>query len=196
MQVAARPLPADGRASLWAILRTSAGRTLALAESLERHGIEAWTPSRLLRRRRPRSQKTVELTVPIMPSFVFVRAGHLPALAIAAELPISPHPPFSIFRHAGRIPLVADREVAGARAEEDKAREDEARAQAKKHRRIFEKGQRVRVNSDAFTGLEGVVEDGGDGKFALVAFGGAVSLSISTFLLTPDEVEAALPRAA
>lgn len=189
-------LPHGGPVSAhWCILRTSGGRTLALAESLGEAGYDVWSPSRTLRRRRPRSQKTTEIAAPIMPTFVFARAGQLHDLAVLAASPISPHPSFSIFRHAGRIPLVSDREVAGARAEEDKARQAEARAAAKSHRRVFPIGQPVTVTDGAFTGLEGVVE-GGDGRFALVTFGGAISWAISTFLLTSDELEPASARAA
>lgn len=172
----------------WCILRTSPGRTLPLAQALAAGGFEVWTPSRTIRRRRPRSQKVLEIDVPIMPTFVFARAGHLQDLAIIAELPISQHPRFSIFRHQGRIPLVADREVAGARAEEEKARAAEERAAAKAHRRVFPIGSRVNVSHDAFVGLEGIVERC-DGKSALVTFAGSISLEIATFLLTSDEVE-------
>lgn len=194
--VAAWIPPMDRRASQWCILRTSPRRTIALAESLADAGFEVWTPACTLRTRRPRSQAVTKRNVPIMPTFVFARAGHLHELAALSSMPAYDHPQFSIFRHAGRIPLVADAEVAGARAEEEKARDAEERASAREHRYVFEKGTRVRVNSDAFTGLEGVIEDGRDGRAALVTFGGSIRFSISTYLLTSDELQADLPRAA
>ncbi len=135
-------------------------------------------------RRRPRSKATIEIEAPIMPTFVFARAGLLPALAAIMELPISPHPPFSIFRHLGRIPLLADREIANLRVVEETAQ----RARLKKsHRYVFPVGQRVNVAEGNFTGLEGVVE-GGDGRYALICFGGSMQFKIATFLLRSDDI--------
>lgn len=173
----------------WCILRTSGSRTLALTRSLKAAGFEVWSPVQTATRRRGRARQRVEYDAPIMPSFVFARAEQLADLAACLAAPINPHPPFSIFRHAGRIPLIAEREIAALRSEEAKWRDREARAAAKAHRREFVAGQRVHVDQPAFAGLEGIVEEGGD-QFALVAFGGAIRLKISTFLLRTDGVNA------
>ena len=44
----------------------------------------------------------------------------------------------------------------------------------------------VHVREGSFTGLTGVVK-GGDGKFALICFGGSLQVKIATFLLRAEE---------
>lgn len=172
----------------WCILRTTGGRTVSLARSLERAGIEAWTPIEQQSKRRPRSKVRFEVVAPIMPTFVFVRAGHLPELARCLAEPVNPHPSFSIFRHGGRIPIIADADIAGLRVAEESAKRRADRARMKAHRHVFPVGEQVRLDEGAFAGMSGVVE-GGDGKFALVAFNGGLSVKIATFLLRPENVE-------
>lgn len=108
--------------SRWFILRTSGGRTLALAASLRAAGFDVWTPARTLRRnvraKTPNGTRLIETEAPILPTFVFARNDDLVALVEAAGQAHSPHPPFSIFRHAGRVPLLGDASVAGLREEE------------------------------------------------------------------------------
>jgi transcription antitermination factor NusG len=171
------------KAADWCILRTSGGRTLALAKSLGDAGFDVWTPAQTMRRRRPRSKVTVEIELPIMPTFVFVRADRLHDLAQVLNLPMSPHPQFSIFRYLGKYPCIAEHEVAGMRKEEARYRV----AQLKTKRHVFPKGDTVRVTDGPAAGMSGVVQDG-DGKFAVVAFGGRFRLKIATFLLRTDEV--------
>ena len=60
---------------LWCILRTSPGRTIALAASLNEAGIKAWTPQQTITRKRPRSSSTVERQLALAPTFVFAEAG-------------------------------------------------------------------------------------------------------------------------
>lgn len=176
------------RASDWCILRTSAPRTLTLAASLAAAGIEVWTPKRIDRRRLPRGSKGhKEVEAAIMPTFVFARATELARLQAIRADPISPHPAFSIFHHLDRIPFIAEREVAALRAEEERAQ----RAALKRQRHTFAPGTRVQVPDGAFAGLGGQVVDGGNGKFALVCFGGAFEVQIATFLLRTDEVQGA-----
>jgi transcription antitermination factor NusG len=178
------------RASDWCILRTSPGRTLSLAKSLSNVGLDVWTPTQTHDRRRPRSKETVQIEAPIMPTFVFARASLVPELMRLRMLEVSPHPGFSLFQHMGRTPLIADREIANLRVIEELA----ARARLKKsHRYVFPAGEKVRVAEGNFVGLEGVVE-GGDGKFALVCFGGAMQFKIATFLLRTDEVQVGSAR--
>jgi hypothetical protein len=175
------------------MLRTSPGRTLSLAKSLADAGLDVWTPSEIQSRRRPRSKATFEIQAPIMPTFVFARAAIIPDLLRILALPISPHPAFSVFRHLGRIPLLHDSEILNLRAVE--------RNRLKKsHRYVFPVGGKVNVAEGNFTGLEGIVE-GGDGKYALVCFGGSMQFKIATFLLRSEDIdgsssEASGPRTA
>lgn len=186
--------PADG--DRWCILRTSGGRTLTLARSLVAAGIDAWTPMLVTKRRRPRSKATIELDAPILPTFVFARERHLPDLYRVLAAPRNPHPDFSIFRHAGRIPVISGAAMASLRAEEEReasvrTREAErSRLSALKARGVVPPvGSVVRVPQMAFTGMTGVVE-GARGRAALVNFGGGLTMTIDAWLLAPDELRA------
>ena len=106
----------------WIILRTSAGRTLSLASSLLAVGYEVWTPRRTLRRsvkaKTLSGTRLIEIEIAILPTFVFAPEDDLAALADLAMHEASPHPAFSVFCTADRVPLVGDAEIAGLRAEE------------------------------------------------------------------------------
>lgn len=99
------------------------------------------------------------------------------------RLPVSPHPPFSLFRYLGRIPLIGDAEVAGARKVEDRSK----RAAVMGQRKAFTAGQRVRVSDGPGTGLCGNVVQDANGKFIMVAFGDA-TFKIDSWLLGTNEV--------
>ncbi|ARR55344.1 hypothetical protein HY78_18805 [Rhizorhabdus wittichii DC-6] len=194
------PIAPTGR---WCILRTSPGRTLGLATALSAAGFTAWTPRQTQTRRRPRSKITFEVEVAIAPTFVFVRAEHVRDLAAAEAALVNPFPAFSIFRHGGRIPLIADGEVEGLRREEERNREIWERAQerarlkaerTKRKRKRLVLGQRVRFGEEgAFAGLSGTVEKGGD-RFVLGAFGQGFRMKIATWLLSADDVEQTQPN--
>lgn len=173
-----------GRGQDWCILRTSGGRTLKLAASLAAAGLDVWTPVQTLSKRRGRDRERVEFDAPIMPTFVFARAEQVPELARLAALPVSDHPGFSVFRHMGRVPLIADREIAGARAIEDRSK----RAVRMGQRHAFAMGERVKVNEGPAAGLSGQVVRDGDGKFVLVAFGN-ITMKIGSWLLGTDAVQ-------
>lgn len=193
------PIASTGR---WCILRTSPGRTLGLAAALSAAGFTAWTPRQTQTRRRPRSKITFEVEVAIAPTFVFARAEHVRDLAAAEAALVNPFPAFSIFRHDGRIPLIADGEVEGLRKEEARNREIWERAQERarldaerrtKRKRLV-MGQRVRFGEEgAFAGLTGTIEQGGD-RFVLGSFGQGFRLKIATWLLSPDDVEQTQPN--
>lgn len=174
----------DNGADGWCILRCAPARTLKLAASLDDAGIEAWTPGETQQRRRGRARERVDVEAPIMPTFVFARASHLPAIADVVRAPVSPHPAFSLFRLHGRIPLVAERDIAALRRIEERGRLRQLRGE----RRVIPIGTEIRMTEGSFAGMAGVVEDG-DGKFALVAFGGSFRVKIATFLLRTDEVQ-------
>jgi transcription antitermination factor NusG len=171
-------------ASKWCILRTAGPRTLPLAKSLGDAGLEVWTPASVVQRRQGRSRERVDVDAPIMPTFVFARAHHLSELLGYASSPISPHPSFSVFHYYDRIPILADREIEALRTVEGRARL--ARRKAERH--VFPAGQKVCVPDGPFAGLIGVVEDEGNGKYALVCFG-EWRLKVATFLLQPSDVE-------
>lgn len=163
----------------WCILRTSPSRTMALAASLRRAGFDAWTPIET-KSFRPRGRRgKTEAEVPIMPTFVFAKSRHLVDLAALAEDPSQDHERFSVYRHLGRIPLVADVELEALRSEE-------IRAVPKEKQRVYGVGASVRVPEGAFRGMTGMVEDS-DRRFTLVCFG-SMRVKIATFLLRPDEI--------
>lgn len=168
----------------WCILRTSGARTLPLAASLRSAGFDVWTPVQTSTKRRGSSRVRVECEAPVMPTFVFARATDLARLAEVASSRTSMHPAFSIFRYLGRVPLIADAEMAGARKVEDRDR----RKIIVKTRRSFSAGQSVKVSDGPAAGLSGEVVEDCNGKFVLVAFG-AVQLKIGTWLLGTDEVQ-------
>lgn len=172
----------------WCILRTSAGRTLNLARSLAEAGFDVWTPRETQSRRLPRKKTIAEREVAILPTFVFARAVHIPDLAAALALPVNPHPSFSIFRYLGDIPLLADREMRSLREVEDAAR----LRVLKKTRNVVPVGSTVTMTEGAFAGMSGVVRKS-DGKFALIAFGGAFEVHIASFLIRTDAVQDGQP---
>ena len=163
----------------WCILRMSGGSTLPVAQSLAEAGFDVWTPVEVQQSRKPRSKVKVERRVPIMPTYVFARAARLADLIAIAKAPTSPHPQFSVFHYAGRIPLIADRSLEPLRA----AERDKTRV---KDMPVFTKGERVKLTEGGFAGMSGVVELS-KGKFTLVAFPGfQVPIRISSLLLLPD----------
>lgn len=171
-------------ASDWCILRTAGARTLPLARSLAAAGVEAWTPSATISKRRARSKTLIDVEAPILPTFVFARACHLRALLSDAASPVNPHPPFSVFRYSGKFPLIAEAEIEGLRREEQRGQIRKLRTQ----RKVFARDASVRVPDGPFAGMSGVVSEC-DGKYAVVAFGGGMRVKIATFLLEAEALE-------
>lgn len=144
----AEPLSTD-----WCILRTGGPRTLRLAESLVKAGVEAWTPRCKFRRPVPGAKPaadgrrpTQDLDAPILPTFVFARAPHVVAVEQLERDQANPHvasahPPFSILRYRGAVPFVADREVAGL---QDAEREAAATRQAMLDAETAEEARAIR----------------------------------------------------
>lgn len=211
----------DSGADGWCILRTRHAKTIDLAASLNGCGIEAWTPVAVTSHYRDRvgsrrlaKPERYERTSPIMPSLVFANASELSRLARISADERSPHPAFSFFRHAGRIPIISVRSIDGLRAEEAAAharitmtRDEEAREVKRLERialmkterakrkalrsetRELPQGQRVQVaDAPAFAGMTGVVSKG-DGRTYFVSFGGALELEIEAWRLTPHDVD-------
>jgi hypothetical protein len=180
----------------WCILRTAGPRTIKLTDSLLNAGFDVWTPRLNTRRRLHRAKKAkVEVVAPILPTFVFARAGELPDLVRILDLPISPHPPFSIFRYAGRVPTIREGQMTYLRQSEEQAadawRREKRREQIQAERdertqRVaelraaapsFSPADKVRVPEGPFAGMTGIVEVG-KGKAPVVNFGGGFRVSI------------------
>lgn len=212
----------DNGADGWCILRTRHAKTIELASSLSAAGIVAWTPVAVTSHLRDRvgsrrllKPERFERSLPITPALVFAKAYEMPLLASLTHDERSPHPSFSFFRLAGRVPIIAARSIDGLRAEEAAAlaritltREEEAREVKRQERiammkterakrkalraetRDLPPGQRVKVaDAPAFEGMTGVIDEG-NGRSYFVSFGGALRLEIEAWRLTPDDVHA------
>jgi hypothetical protein len=163
----------------WCILRTGGKRTLRLADSLLDHGIEAWTPKETRKLRLPRTREVTHRTLPIMPTFVFARARHLPDLAAIARDYRSPHPGFSIQLYQNEYPLIAGSELRALR-------DAERRSIPLEQVSPFQTGEHVRMTDGGFSGLTGIVERS-DGKHTMICFPGSkLSVKISTLLLRQE----------
>ncbi|MDH4746861.1 hypothetical protein OMP43_22820 [Sphingomonas sp. CBMAI 2297] len=135
----------------WSILRTSAGRTIAVARSLTAAGFDVWTPIRTIKRPAPGQARRlvlgtrrvmIEVEVAILPGFVFARAPQIEDLARIAIDPASLHPAFSVFHHAGCVPEIKPAGLAGLRAAEAEAA---AQAQAERDAETREAVRRERA---------------------------------------------------
>ncbi|TZG24880.1 hypothetical protein [Sphingomonas montanisoli] len=172
----------------WCILRTAGARTLLLQEALASAGIEAWTPRLVVTRRRARTRVPYEVAQPIAPTFVFVRAVHKPELIRALSLGVNPYPAFSFFRHEGRIPEIADGEIAGLRVEEERHRI----VRLKKQPHSVKRGQHIRLQQGPYSGLSGVVTDE-RGRFVAIDLGGSMRVRVASWLLNSNDVDDAQP---
>lgn len=172
----------------WIILRCAGRSTLALADSLNRAGIEAWSP------RAPSDGPNKTAIVPMTPTYVFAQAAHvLDLIRLSADL-ATPHPGFSVMHKAQGIPVVRDVSLAGLRRSEAKAQPKEQPRYRARHAKRFDVGEGVRVgNVKGFEGMDGVVERSDERK-TLIAFGGWLTLEIETWILRPDDVGSAEPK--
>jgi transcription antitermination factor NusG len=174
----------------WCILRCSGRHTMGLAESLAKDGFDVWTPIETVTIRAGRSRKRVEQRRPIMPSYVFARAGNLVDLLQLAAMPLKPrrgaglreaaHASFSVLHAFGRIPLVADRHLVELRRLEAK------RTPIKRAAYSFPRNAQTRVNGGAFGGLVGVVVRSTPTKTVL-ALEGSFTVEIPTTMLEVSE---------
>lgn len=168
-------------ADSWCILRCKPARTLLLAVSLNEAGLEAWTPTATIKRRRPGGRSGTEARdVPLTPTFVFARAAALPDLQREARDPTSSHPAFSVFRYYGAVPILSDREV-------ERLRVAERQSTPKAHRRTFATGSTIKPSEGPYAGMSGVVKHS-DGRHTIVAFGGWMDVKIETFAIRSGDV--------
>ena len=152
----------------WCILRMSGPRTLAVVGSLLAVGLDAWTPSSMTRRRRPRSDKYRDVEAAILPTFAFARYEQLGELLALSHAPGSDQPPYTVLHYRDGFPMVTDRDLEPLREYEAQLRQEwtahlDALARAAKRKgkksaaRAYIMGQRVRVEKDAFAGLVGEI---------------------------------------
>jgi transcription antitermination factor NusG len=172
----------------WFVLRCAGRSTLLLAKTLAEDGFDSWTPAVTQRIRVPRKNVNREITLPLLPSFIFVRAPHLHDLLHLAGMEEKPrrgsgpaHRDFSVFHFLDRIPMIADRNL-------EPLRTKERQAVPKKDAPRFDRGARVRVGKGAFEGLKGRVERCKSG-YALVIFTDFRNpVNIPTWLLKEDQL--------
>lgn len=169
----------------WLILRTSGRHTLRLAASLTEDGYEVWTPAEVRKIRIPRANVRREVTLPIMPSYVFAKSNHLVDLLQLSGQPSHAyaHVDFSVMRHGEHIPLVRDDSLRALRQLEAK------RTPRKKADRIFGKGVdvQVKIEGGSFAGMKGRVEKS-DALHTLVCFDDRLTVRIATCLLDEDQL--------
>ena len=174
----------------WCILRMSGPGTMRVVASLASAGFDAWTPVETQVRRLPRSKKTAEREMPVMPTYAFAPADSLrDLLAISSGLD-SQHPPFSIFRHRDHFPLIAARSLAPLREAEARQR-DAARKRRREGEPIptFPAGDHVKVQEGVATGVSGVVVEQ-KGRKVLVAFPNSLmAWEIDALILVSDVVD-------
>ncbi len=163
----------------WIVLRCSGSNTLKLAGTLSADGFDVWTPVEEVDKRKPRRPGRNRETLPVMAGYIFAKARHLLDLLEMSHPDTNPERGFSVFRHNGRFPLIADEALNPLRVIERK------RTPADKAPR-FTKGEMVKLTEGGFAGLSGVVELT-RGQFTLVTFPGfPMPIKISSFLLLPE----------
>lgn len=195
------------RSGDWVIIRTQGRHTLRLAETLSEDGYEAWTPVESKTITIPAKNVKRKIKLPIMPSYVFVRAAFLIELIrlsgmkpIPRRMYVRPqdrsdewrpfHADFSVMHYLDRIPVINDHHLQGLRTLE-------AKLTPRQKGEPLEPGVSVRVKSEggSFAGMTGRVERSRDG-WTLVAINSGKTVTISTSLLTVDEIQHLAPKMA
>lgn len=149
--------------SRWCILRTASPRTMPLARSLAEAGFEAWTPTDHITRRVPRGDRVERFLVPLMPSYVFVREHHLPALREIERADVRLHPAFSVWKYAGDTLYVRHAALHPLRAEQQRrylaSLPKQPHARTKDHGEPYAPGDRFAYPDGPFAGLMCEVEE-------------------------------------
>lgn len=169
----------------WIILRCSGQKTLRLAHTLGEAGFEVWTPVEIRTVKVPKANVRREVSLPIMPSYVFASAKRLIDLLQLAGRPAHAyaHADFSVMRHGGMIPAISDDSLQALRRTEAK------RSSKRKAVRIFDREAAVTVKSEggSFAGMHGTVKKS-DAGYSLILFGKNFEAKIPTFLLDESGV--------
>lgn len=165
------------------ILRCAPASTMPLVKSLTRAGIEVWTPVEQIVRRVPRANIKRTIDTAMLPSYLFVQAIHIPHLIELMESPRKDHREFHLFRHMGKIALIADDTLAPLRLLERKSR-----ATVKADSPI-KAGAIVRLEDGGFAGLSGVIEKPGTNFSSVRIEGFGSALKIANYYLLPNTEE-------
>lgn len=189
----------------WVILRTTGRHTLRLAETLSEDGYEAWTPVESKTITIPAKNVKRKIKLPIMPSYVFVRAAYLIDLIqmsgmkpIPRRVAVRPldraeewrpfHADFSVMHYHDRIPVVSDHHLQSLRTIEQKRNPRQKAAP-------LTPGVNVRVKQEGgcYAGMTGRVERS-ESTWTLVCINERRTVKISTSLLSVDEIQHLAPR--
>jgi transcription antitermination factor NusG len=181
----------------WCILRMSSGDTLRLVKSLKPVGIGAWAPIEKRVAKMPRTGAAYDKETALLPSYVFAPVEHLDELLRLEHCHRRAHPRFTVFRHRGGVPLIADDQLDALRSEEArKARVfDKWKRKGSKGPKL-ERGTPVKLPDGPFQGFTGIVEDT-QGQFTLVAasiFGKPVEIKVASCLLVGNVAHDGLPH--
>lgn len=163
----------------WCILRTAGSQTLPLARALRDAGFDAWAPISIRIDREGPARKRVEVEQPMAPSYVFaafnrvadlVQLSHSPNMTWQAwdaeqrRMVSRGVPHFTVFRHLGKHPPIADRDL-------EPLRRIERASKPKGSLRVWTAGEAVRYSDAGFEGLAGTVV-GLAGRYVVVSFPG------------------------
>lgn len=173
----------------WFILRMASADTLAVVKALDKAGFDVWTPIERRRGRMPRTKAVYDKKFALMPSYAFASVHDLPSIHHLAVSDKRDMPHFTLFQAKGGIPLLADDQLDGLRAEEARLQRvyDKACKRGVKGPK-FNPGHIVRISEGGFAGMDGIVEDQ-QGQFTLVSFAGFHSpIKIASLLLVDGSV--------
>jgi hypothetical protein len=185
-----------GRVSMsetWCILRTAGRSTMTLAATLAEDGFDVWTPLETIMVDVPRANVKRKVVRPIMKSYIFARAGHLVELINLSKMRVRPrrgpgliqpaHVSFSVLVAFGRIPLVAERDLADLRKLEAR------RTPRKIAPYAFPRNKIVRVNDGIAQGKVGVVVSSTAAKTKILCKGDRHTIEIPTSLLELSTIQ-------
>ena len=177
----------QGNSKRWCILRTSGGRTLALAKSLEGAGYSAWTPTESRARLAGAKRELVEQEIAILPGYVFAGMEHVSDLLSLARSPsltyqtwdaekrrmvVKGHPHFSVFLMHGFVRAQSEHSLAPLRALELELSQAAERRREREREKglppLFKAGELVRAQRGGFEGLDLLVAEDNVGKMVKV----------------------------
>jgi transcription antitermination factor NusG len=179
------------------ILRMASADTLRLARSLNAVGIEAWAPIEKRGAKMPRTGAPFDKEIAMMPTYVFAPVEHVDELLRLAHEQHRAHPRFTVFRHRGGIPLIADDQLDALRSEETRKGRvfEKWRRKGSKPPKIA-RGTEVRLPDGPFAGYSGIVERT-QGQFTIVGatiLGKVIELQVASLLLAENVAHEGLPH--
>lgn len=184
------------------IIRMAGPRTLNVVQALQARGVDVWTPTGMRRNFKPRSTKYTDKTAPLLPTFAFARAEHIPQLLEITHSPAADIR-FSVFQRGEDIPTVSSAALqplldyeaeqhaiwVGFIEAQDRA---DRRKRKKTTARCYVMGQRVKVEKPAFAGLTGeIVEIRSNGDLVLEFAGFIRGTTVPSCDVTPIQLSGA-----